>query len=1038
MPAQRGNTHEVCMSSFLSFRRSVILLALLASCALSAPAAAQYFGQNKVQYRSFDFKVLRTEHFDIYFYESERAGIDIAARMAERWRVRLEKLLKHELSGRQPLVLYGSHTDFEQTNVIGGAIGEGTGGVTEPIRRRIVLPLAGPLGDTDHVIGHELVHAFQFDMTTGPDSPPGRSGIDRLPLWFIEGMAEYLSIGPLDPNTSMWIRDAARQEKLPEIKDLNNPKYFPYRWGQALWAYIGGRWGDEIIGQLLLTAAASGGDLDSTFEHVLGVKTKELSADWHAAIQLAYGNVLADASRPDQIGKLVIGGKGIGEELNVGPSISPDGQWIAFLSTRSLFSTDLYLAEAATGKIVRKLTSTATDPHTSSIQFIYSAGAWDSASRQLVVGTVSAGRAALAIFDPQKGSRIREIPVPDVDEVLNPTWSPDGTAIAFSGMQRGLTDLFIYDLPANRLRRLTNDAFAEVHPAWSPDGKRIAFATDRLTSDLSSLAIGPYRLALIDPQTGAIEAVQGFERAKHLNPQWAPDSQSLYFISDRGGVPNVYRVGLGAQASSGITQLTTLATGVSGITATSPALSVASRTGTVAFSVYEDSKYDIFTVDGKSARPLVEIRENVAMLPPADRKSSDVAQVLESPAEGLPEPSKPDDVQPYSAKLHIEGIAQPVVGVGVSRFGTSFGGGLAIAFSDTLRNHQLVTAFQINSGLGNSTSFKDIGAQVGYFNQAHRWNWGLVGGQVPYLSSGFQSSLSQRPNGDVIQTDQLFVFRQTERSASGVVAYPFNRASRIELQGGASQISFDQIVTTQSYSRVTGAVFQNTTETIPFGETLSLGTSSAAYVYDTSIFGATSPVQGQRWRFEASPTFGTLNFTGVLNDYRRYFMPKNFYTIAVRGMHYGRYGRDSSDSRIFPLYIGYPWLVRGYDVGSFDNSECVGDATTSCAAIDRLVGSRMLIGNVEFRFPLLRPFGVSGNMYGPVPVEVAFFADGGTAWNAGERPEVLGGGRGGVSSAGVAFRVNLFGFAVGEVDIARPFQRPGRGWIFGFNLMPGW
>ena len=1024
------------MSRIHFLRRSVIFLALLACCGFSAPAAAQYFGQNKVQYRSFDFQVLKTEHFDIYFYESERPGIDVAARMAERWRVRLERLLKHELSGRQPLVLYGSHTDFEQTNVIGGAIGEGTGGVTEPIRRRIVLPLAGPLADTDHVIGHELVHAFQFDMTTGPDSPPGRSGIDRLPLWFIEGMAEYLSIGPVDSNTAMWIRDAARQEKLPEIKDLNNPKYFPYRWGQALWAYIGGKWGDEIIGQLLLTAAANGGDLDGAFEHVLGVKSKELSAEWHAAIQLTYGNVLADASRPDQIGKLVIGGKGIGEELNVGPSISPDGKWIAFLSTRSLFSTDLYLAEAGTGKIVRKLTSTATDPHTSSIQFIYSAGAWDSASRQLVVGTVSSGRAALAIFDAQKGSRTREIPVPDVDEILNPTWSPDGTAVAFSGMQRGLTDLFIYDLTANRLRRLTNDAFAEVHPAWSPDGKRIAFATDRLTSDLSSLAIGPYRLALIDPQTGAIEPVQGFERAKHLNPQWSPDSQSLYFVSDRGGVPNVYRIGLGAQASS-ITQVTTLATGVSGITATSPALSVASGAGTVAFSVYEDSKYDIFTVDGSRGQPLVEVRENAAILPPSDRKSSDVAKLLEAPTDGLPEPSKPD-VEPYSAKLHIEGVAQPVVGVGVSRFGTSFGGGLALSFSDMLRNHTLVTAFQINSGLGTSTSFKDIGAQVGYFNQAHRWNWGIVGGQVPYLSSGFQSSLSQRPNGDLIQTDQLFVFRQTERSASGVVAYPFNRASRIELQGGGSQISFDQIVTTQSYSRITGAVFQNSTETVPLGETLSLGTSSAAYVYDTSIFGATSPVQGQRWRFEASPTFGTLNFTGVLSDYRRYFMPKNFYTIAVRGMHYGRYGRDSGDSRIFPLYIGYPWLVRGYDVGSFDNSECVGDGTTSCAAIDRLVGTRMLIGNVEFRFPLLRPFGVSGNMYGPVPVEVAFFADGGTAWNAGERPEVLGGGRGGVASGGVAFRVNLFGFAVGEVDIARPFQRPGRGWIFGFNLMPGW
>jgi Tol biopolymer transport system component len=1012
----------------------MFFLALFAICGLSAPAAAQYFGQNKVHYKSFDFQVMRTDHFDIYFYESERPGIDLAARMAERWRVRLERLLKHELRGRQPLVLYGSHTDFEQTNVIGGAIGEGTGGVTEPIRRRIVLPLAGPLADTDHVIGHELVHAFQFDMTTGPDTPPGRSGMDRLPLWFIEGLAEYLSIGPVDPNTAMWLRDAARQEMLPEIKDLNNPKYFPYRWGQAAWAYIGGRWGDEVIAQLFQTAAATG-DLDAAFEHVLGVKSKELSTAWHASIQRTYANVLADASRPDQVGKQVIGSKELGAELNVGPSISPDGQWIAFLSTRSLFSTDLYLAEAATGRIVRKLTSTATDPHMSSIQFIYSAGAWDSSSRQIVVGTVMSGRAALAIFDAQQGSRSREIPVPDVDEVLNPTWSPDGKSIAFTGMQRGLTDLFVYDLSANSLRRLTNDAFAEVHPAWSPDGRRIAFATDRLTSDLKTLAIGPYRLALFNLDTSAIEAVQGFDDAKHLNPQWAPDSQALYFISDRGGVPNVYRVGLGAQG--GVTQLTNLSTGVSGITATSPALSVAARTGTVAFSIYQDGKYDIFTVDGTDGQPPVEIKENAAVLPPNERKPSEVAELLAADTVGLPETLKPE-VEPYSAKLGIEGVAQPVVGVGVSRFGTSFGGGIALSFTDMLRNHQLVTAVQVNSGLGRSTSAKDIGAQVGYFNQAHRWNWGLVGGQVPYLSSGFQSTLSQRPNGDIIQTDQLFIFRQTERSASGVVAYPFNRASRIELQGGASQVSFDQIVTTQSFSRITGAVFEDTTETTPLGETLSLGTSSAAYVFDTSVFGATSPVQGQRSRFEVSPTFGTLNFTGVLADYRRYFMPANFYTLGVRVMHYGRYGNDAVDPRIFPLYIGYPWLVRGYDVGSFDADECVASGTSSCTAIDRLVGSRMLIGNVEFRFPLLRPFGVSSNMYGPVPVEVALFADGGTAWNNGERPEVLGGARGGVASAGVAFRVNLFGFAVGEFDFARPFQRPGRGWIFGFNLMPGW
>jgi len=273
---------------------------------------------------------------------------------------------------------------------------------------------------------------------------------------------------------------------------------------------------------------------------------------------------------------------------------------------------------------------------------------------------------------------------------------------------------------------------------------------------------------------------------------------------------------------------------------------------------------------------------------------------------------------------------------------------------------------------------------------------------------------------------------------SGVVSYPFNKSRRLELQGGVSNISFDQIVTTTTYSLNTGTVYQDSTQTVPFAETLNLGTSSAAYVFDTSVFGATSPVQGQRYRFEAAPTFGTINFTGLLADYRRYFMPAPFYTIAVRAMHYGRYGSGAQDSRISPLYVGYPWLVRGYDVSSIGSSDCVPTPAGGCALIDRLLGSRMLVGNVEFRFPLLRPFGVRGNMYGPLPVEVAFFADGGTAWSQGEHPAFSGGTNGGVSSAGAALRVNLMGFAVGEFDFSRAFQRPGRGWVFGFNLMPGW
>src|SRR5438093_5718243 len=381
------------------FRRTVGAIAASIIQCLAVPAGAQYFGRNKVQYKKLDFQILKTEHFDIYFYPEEREGIDIAARMAERWHARLEHLLNHQLRGRQPLVLYASHPDFEQTNAIEGELGEGTGGVTEPLRRRIVLPPGGPLPDTDHVIGHELVHAFQFDITTGANAPPGQNGAERLPLWFIEGMAEYLSLGPVDPNTAMWLRDAARpdaakekgKDSLPDIKDLNNPKYFPYRWGQAFWAYVGGRYGDDVVRRMLSVAAAAG-DTDVAIEKVLGIKSKDLSNEWHASIRKTYADTFSSTTPPSALGRMVVEGKGLGADLNVGPAISPDGRWIAFLSTRSVFSTDLFVADASTGKIIHKLTSTATDPHFSSSQFIYSAGAWDAASYRIAIATVGSGR----------------------------------------------------------------------------------------------------------------------------------------------------------------------------------------------------------------------------------------------------------------------------------------------------------------------------------------------------------------------------------------------------------------------------------------------------------------------------------------------------------------------------------------------------------------------------------------------------------------------------------------------------------------------
>jgi outer membrane protein assembly factor BamA len=216
---------------------------------------------------------------------------------------------------------------------------------------------------------------------------------------------------------------------------------------------------------------------------------------------------------------------------------------------------------------------------------------------------------------------------------------------------------------------------------------------------------------------------------------------------------------------------------------------------------------------------------------------------------------------------------------------------------------------------------------------------------------------------------------------------------------------------------------------------------SAALVFDNSFFGATSPILGQRYRLEVSPTIGSLNYVGVLADYRKYVMPVRPFTFAARLLHYGRYGKGGEDTRLQPLYLGYPGLVRGYDFGSFDASECKpapGADPNSCPVFDQLLGSRMVVGNAELRFPLLGALGLGSGYYGAFPIELALFGDGGLAWDTSHDPSVFGSGtRDPVFSAGAGLRINLLGFAIGEVDLVHPFDRPGRNWVWQFELQPG-
>jgi Tol biopolymer transport system component len=1015
-----------------------LLSTLLIFVSMTSAAQAQYFGRNKVQYKDFKFEVLKTDHFDIYFYDEERESAARVGRMAERWYARLSLVFDHEMRTRQPLVLYASHPDFEQTNVVGGQIGEGTGGVTEGLKRRVVLPLAATLAETDHVLGHELVHAFQYDISSrqaGSGAGGGSgAGIESLPLWFVEGLAEYLSIGPVDPHTAMWIRDATREEELPQIKELDNGKYFPYRWGQAVWAYIGGRYGDDLVAQIFRDAVRSG-NVEIALKNATTLENKELSAEWHAAVRNQYSPVMRATARAHTFGRSLTGADRSPMATNVSPSISPDGTHIVYFSSRDLFSVDLFLADTATGRIIRKLVDTALTPHFTSLQFISSAGSWSPDSRRIVVGGVHAGKAVLAVIDVENGDLVRQVEIAGVGEILNPSWSPDGHSIAFSATVGGDSDLFVYNLETGLEKRLTSDLFADLQPAWSPDGRSLAFVTDRFSTRAEALQPGDYQLAVFDLLSGRIEPVRTFGQGKNINPQWRPDGRQLYFVSDQNGISNVYSVDV---QSGAIAQITNVDSGVSGITALSPAISSALDARILAISAYEEGSYHVYLLDTAERLAGVPLtgagsRLQAAGLPPVERDST-IVRILNDPLSGLP--AAAGAVEPYRASLSLDAVGQPYITAGVDRFGGMVGGGIAFNWSDMLGNHNMFAQVSADTyGTGLSDIAKNAGGVLAYTNLKRRLNWGFAIEQTPYVAGGFATG-RDTVAGENARLEQEIIQRQINRGVSGVMAYPFSQTYRVEFGGGFTQTAYDQQIRTVATSLRTGRVLSDDIETTALADTLHLTSLSTALVSDNSLFGATSPVAGSRSRFELQPTFGTLQMTNALMDYRRYFMPARFYTFAVRGLHYGRYGAGSEDSRLIPLFIGYPEFVRGYSINSFRSGECsAGNA--SCATYDRLVGSRMLVGNIEFRFPLLRPFGVSDKMYGPLPVEVAFFVDGGVTWNKGQRPSFFNGDRRPVSSGGLSLRTSLLGFAIAQIDLARPFDRPGRGWLWGFSLTPG-
>lgn len=1052
-------------------RLSTFCALLLIVVFLGQSVVAQQFGRNKVQYNTFEFEVLSTEHFDIHYYPEAEEGARQAARMAERWYTRLSPILGHEFDKRKPIIFYANDADFRQTNVVGGMIGEGVQGVTESFRQRVVMPLAGSYAATDHILGHELIHQFQYDisMTGGTFRE-----FVQMPLWIIEGMAEYFSVGRTDAHTAMWLRDAAMRDAFPTLRQLTrDSRYFPYRYGQAFWAWISGTYGDEAAVQLFRTFMYM--PMEEALIQVTGLSSDSLAVQWKEDVEAAYlplivgmesppyeGEDLARApeGRLDSLGVLpMIGRRVLARDIDAGnqnfsPQLSPNGRFVAFLSERDLFGIDLYLADAQTGQIIRRLQSVGTDPHLDAIRFMDSAGTWSPDGQHFAFVTYVQGSNELAILSIDEGEITERIQIGEVASIKDPAWSPDGRYIALSGMRDGSSDLYIYDRQTTAVRQLTSDWQADIQPAWHPDGQSIVFSTERdAGSSLEDLTYSEPVLAEYNLENNSITLLNPFPGSKQINPQFTPDGENVLFISDVNGISNVYRYHV---PTGDVYRITNVATGISGITATSPAISVASQSGELFYTVFEAQGYNVYGLTSEQLEGVPVVRRAVAQdvlteedqplatieptsaerlrsLPPRTAGPwSRVERYLATARVGLPTTTEFPS-RDYRPRLLLDYITQPSIGVGYDPLmGFGAGGGVAMRFSDMLGNN-ILGATLVAQG-----TLKDIGGQVAFLNQKHRVNWGVQAGHIPFLQGYFFES--ETTMGRLLQ-------RTYFTSVAGVVAYPLSQSRRLEATLGAQRIAYGFEL--QEVDR-----FWNwTQETITpeeaaelfrlrsdFFDPLYFAELRLAFVGDNSFFGFTAPVRGHRFRFSADGTVGSLTFATLIGDYRHYHFVRPFFTLAARGIYAHRFTGGEAQGRLYPLSIAHGTLVRGYSPRSHNF------ATTDVFALnDILFGSQMAVANFEVRMPFfgIREFGLINMPY--LPTDLALFVDIGATWGDhnyldGQLSDQRATGLDRVIvSTGIAARVNILGAIILEPYYAIGFNRfDDRLGVFGLNFMPGW
>jgi Tol biopolymer transport system component len=1010
-----------------------IYFSIALSLFLTSVSFAQ-FGQNKVNYKDFDWFYIQTRHFDIYFSKGGEKIAEFTASAAEEALNRYEKDLNYQLSNRVTIIVYNSHNDFQETNVTDEYTGKGTGGFTEPFKNRVVFPFEGSYKKFQHVIAHELVHAVMRDMYFGGtvQNIIAKGITLNLPTWFMEGSAEYLSQG-WETNTDMFIRNSIISETLPDIDQLDG--YLAYRGGQSVFRYIADNYGRQKVGEII-NSVQSTGSLESALKYAIGINLEVLNERWKKSLKKEFWPDVATTQDPDELSKRLTDNKKLGGFYNTSPVISPQGDKIAFISDRDIY-LNVYIMNAQDGKVLKKIVESGWTTDFEELTVLHPSLSWSPDNKHLALSSTTGGYDVITIIDAET-EKSYELPF-KLSGIESVNWSRDGNKIAFVGQNAVQSDIYVYDFTTQKVTNVTDDIYSDTEPIWTPDGKRIIFSSDRgndLKQTVPTVDFNMYThnykqldLYSIDLESKKIDRITDWGLSDENYAAVSADGKEILFVSDRNGINNIYKKRIKTSDQDSVkSSLDYKAVPITNSQSDLGQLSLTYDGKKLVFTALYNLGYNIFLLnnpfDMKITGDSLKYTKYMASLV-APKNKLTVNQVVQI------NPQKDSTKINEVAKVDsVSANAKPKIFVGqfISDNKTA-DDSLHNAYrkyvfannkeeSDSARiakrnelfkeeldknGNFLVNKYKINfspdlvyANAGYSTFYGLLGTTILSFSDVlgnHRLigetslqvdiknsDYGLA---YYYLKERLDLGIQAFHTARFLYKDGVFgseLYRFTNFGLIGSASYPLDRFHRLDFGFSVLSVAADDLDNLSVPS-------DHSTYTLP----------SMSYVQDNVLWGYTSPIEGTRYSLTllGDPGFvrKSQSFYSVTFDYRNYFR-----FLYDNGFVFRISGGVSAGATPQRFFIGGTenWINRTFSTGGIPISNASDYAFLSPALPLRgydyaeRIGSKYGLMNLELRIPIIRYLLTGGLPLFFQNILGVAFIDAGSAWDNTQKLQLIG------------------------------------------------